>query len=136
MVVYGGGKFLSSSLIIILIERGADEVSALVVDIGSSTLRAGYAGDDTPKAVIPTCYGYTTEAVEEGGDVTMSEAVAEGDTGEKPAKKTKLYIGQNGPSVWRAGMEVGHPVQNGLSTCFTRTFASRILSRTYLSYSQ
>lgn len=96
----------------------------MVVDIGSSTLRAGYAGDDTPKAIIPTCYGYTTEPDDEGGDVAMTDAGAEGEVTAKPAKKTKLYIGQNGPSVWRAGMEVGHPVSNGLST-FERELAVR-----------
>lgn len=109
-----------------LSNHNLDEVSALVVDIGSSTLRAGYAGDDTPKAVIPTAYGYTTEPIEDGGDIAMSEAGADGDSSEKPAKKTKLYVGQNGPSVWRAGMEVGHPVQNGLSALLRRRAVCRI----------
>lgn len=92
-----------------------DEVAALVLDIGSSSLRAGYAGDDTPKAVIPTSYGYTVEPDEAGGDVTMTEGAAEGETVETPAKRTKLYVGQNGPSVWREAMEVGNPVQGGMS---------------------
>lgn len=87
-------------------------MSALVLDIGTSTIRAGYAGDDTPKAVIPTCYGYTEEVVE-GEDVAMGEG---GEGTEAPKKKTKLYIGQNGPSVWRPGMQVGHPVMEGEST--------------------
>jgi hypothetical protein len=30
-----------------------DEVSAVVIDLGGSLCRAGYAGDDTPKAVFP-----------------------------------------------------------------------------------
>lgn len=30
-------------------------------------------------------------------------------------KKVKLYIGQNGPSMWREGMEVANPVANGMS---------------------
>jgi actin-like protein 6B len=88
-----------------------DEVSALVLDIGTSTIRAGYAGDDTPKAVIPTCYGYTEEPLGDG-DVAMSDG-AEG--AEASKKKTKLYVGQNGPSVWRQGMHVAHPVQNSMS---------------------
>jgi actin-related protein len=91
-------------------------VAALVLDIGSSTLRAGYAGDDTPKAVIPSCYGYTVDANQESSDVPMTESTVESETTETPVKKTKLYVGQNGPSVWREGMEVGHPVQNGIST--------------------
>lgn len=32
----------------------ADEVNAIVVDIGSCTTKAGYAGEDTPKCVFPS----------------------------------------------------------------------------------
>jgi len=35
----------------------ADEVSALVIDLGSHTCKAGYAGDDVPKAVFPSVSG-------------------------------------------------------------------------------
>lgn len=38
-------------------EYGGDEVSAIVLDTGYSTVRAGFAGEDSPKSVIPTCYG-------------------------------------------------------------------------------
>lgn len=83
-----------------------------MLDIGTSSIRAGYAGDDTPKAVIPTCYGYTEEPAEDG-DVAMAEG---GEAPEPTKKRTKLYVGQNGPSVWRPGMHVAHPVQNSMST--------------------
>jgi len=32
----------------------ADEVNALVLDIGTCLVKAGYAGDDVPKAVFPS----------------------------------------------------------------------------------
>jgi len=32
---------------------GGDEINAAVVDVGSWTVKAGYAGEDTPKAVFP-----------------------------------------------------------------------------------
>lgn len=32
----------------------ADEVSAIVIDLGSHTCKAGYAGEDSPKAVFPS----------------------------------------------------------------------------------
>lgn len=35
----------------------ADEVSAIVLDPGYSTTRAGFAGEDVPKSVIPSFYG-------------------------------------------------------------------------------
>lgn len=34
-----------------------DDVPALVVDIGSDTIRAGFAGEDLPKAVFSTVVG-------------------------------------------------------------------------------
>ncbi|CAM5139207.1 unnamed protein product [Natator depressus] len=36
---------------------GGDEVGALVFDIGSFSVRAGYAGEDCPKADFPTTVG-------------------------------------------------------------------------------
>lgn len=36
---------------------GGDEVSAIVVDIGSDTTKAGYAGEDTPKSVFTSSLG-------------------------------------------------------------------------------
>ncbi|KAI6099856.1 actin family [Pisolithus thermaeus] len=76
-----------------MVNYGGDEVSALVVDIGSSSVRAGYAGDDTPKAVVSSYYGYKAT------------------TGDSDAK---LYLGQHGPSIWREGMEIGNPWRDGL----------------------
>ncbi|MCJ1336286.1 NuA4 histone acetyltransferase subunit [Bachmanniomyces sp. S44760] len=40
-------------------EYGGDEISALVLDPGYSTVRAGFAGEDVPKAVLPSYYGTT-----------------------------------------------------------------------------
>ena len=36
---------------------GGDEVGALVFDPGHFSLRVGYAGEDSPKAEIPSCVG-------------------------------------------------------------------------------
>ncbi|KAF7965877.1 hypothetical protein HWV62_41160 [Athelia sp. TMB] len=91
-----------------MVHYGGDEVSALVVDIGTSSVRAGYAGDDTPKAIIPTSYGYIPQIPD--GDIAMADA---GD-GTAPSKNAKLYLGQHGPSIWRAGMEIGNPMRDGL----------------------
>ncbi|KAH8704719.1 chromatin remodeling and histone acetyltransferase complexes subunit putative [Talaromyces proteolyticus] len=38
-------------------EYGGDEVSAIVLDPGYSTTRAGFAGEDTPKSLVPSYYG-------------------------------------------------------------------------------
>ncbi|KKA30880.1 hypothetical protein TD95_004707 [Thielaviopsis punctulata] len=43
---------------------GGDEVSAIVLDPGYSHTRAGFAGEDVPKSVIPSFYAhYTSEPV-------------------------------------------------------------------------
>ncbi|TBU32092.1 brg1-associated factor b [Dichomitus squalens] len=99
-----------------MVNYGGDEVSALVLDFGTSSLRAGYAGDDTPKAIIPTSFGFIEEPAEaNGGDVTMGEAGAtEGEQPQASKPKVKLYIGQNGPSLWRSGMQIGNPMQDSL----------------------
>ncbi|KIY65436.1 actin-like protein Arp4p [Cylindrobasidium torrendii FP15055 ss-10] len=94
-----------------MVQYGGDEVAALVVDIGHSSVRAGYAGDDTPKAIIPTSYGYTYESPGNGQDVQMDDSAP-------PALKKKFHVGQSGPSIYRPGMEVGHPLTDGLITDF------------------
>lgn len=38
-------------------EYAGDEVNALVLDPGSYSIRAGFAGEDTPKSVVPSYYG-------------------------------------------------------------------------------
>ncbi|KAI0301802.1 actin-related protein Arp4p [Multifurca ochricompacta] len=98
-----------------MVQYGGDEVSALVVDIGSSTLRAGYAGDDSPKAIIPTSYGFVP--LSRDSDVSMAEAGTEPETA-SPKEESKLYIGQHGPSVWREDMQIGNPMNEGLITDF------------------
>eukprot|EP00290_Baffinella_frigidus_P014739 CAMPEP_0180163026 /NCGR_PEP_ID=MMETSP0986-20121125/29565_1 /TAXON_ID=697907 /ORGANISM="non described non described, Strain CCMP2293" /LENGTH=64 /DNA_ID=CAMNT_0022113605 /DNA_START=84 /DNA_END=274 /DNA_ORIENTATION=+ len=40
---------------------GGDEVSAIVLDVGSSNCKAGFAGEDNPKAVFPTCVGVVSK---------------------------------------------------------------------------
>jgi len=41
----------------VLSDVGADEISALVLDPGYSSTRAGFAGEDVPKSVTPSYYG-------------------------------------------------------------------------------
>mmetsp|Transcript_2472 Transcript_2472/g.5132 ORF Transcript_2472/g.5132 Transcript_2472/m.5132 type:complete len:364 (-) Transcript_2472:42-1133(-) len=71
-----------------------DEVGALVVDIGSSTVKAGYAGEDCPRSVFPSFVGQL-------GD-------AEGDT-----KAEKLF-GDDAVHHRRDGLEIRSPLKDGL----------------------
>ena len=54
-----------------------DEVSAIVIDIGTQTTRAGFAGEETPRSVIPTSYGYIDHEV----DLPNSNSSPTNDTG-------------------------------------------------------
>ena len=50
----------------------ADEVGAIIFDVGHQSLRVGYGGEDTPKAEIPTTLGVwedTVEALDNGQNV-------------------------------------------------------------------
>ena len=42
-------------------DNDIDEVSAIVLDPGSYFTRAGFAGEDVPKSVVPTHYGSTPD---------------------------------------------------------------------------
>ena len=77
---------------------GGDEVSAVVLDIGSSTTRAGYAGEDTPKVVIPTSYGY----------------IPAREPSEGSENQASYYFGDHGPTLWRAQMEVVNPLKESM----------------------
>ena len=105
--------------------REPDEVSALVIDIGTSSLRAGYAGDDTPKAIISTSYGYHHASPD--SDIVMSDNLENPEATLQP-KFAKIYIGQSGPSVWRDKMEIGHPLVDGLSSYFYLAVLSLLIS--------
>ncbi|KAK9476364.1 actin family [Lipomyces japonicus] len=65
---------------------GGDEVSSLVIDPGSSWTRIGYAGEDTPKVVLPTYYGQNGE---------------------------KTYVGDNLLHIPREGVEIKSPMNDG-----------------------
>ncbi|KAI7939158.1 hypothetical protein MJO28_014737 [Puccinia striiformis f. sp. tritici] len=78
---------------------GGDEVSAVVLDIGSNTTRAGYAGEDTPKVVIPTSYGFIPGTGEGSSDT--------------------YYFGDHGPNLWRPSMEVISPLKESMVSNWT-----------------
>ncbi|KAJ6654987.1 hypothetical protein lerEdw1_006458 [Lerista edwardsae] len=84
--------------------QAPDEVGALVFDIGSFSVRAGYAGEDCPKADFPTTVGL----------LSHDEAAMELD-GEKEKKSGKVYyMDTNSLHVPRENTEVISPLKNGM----------------------
>lgn len=104
-------------------------MSAVVLDIGGSTTRAGYAGDDTPKAIFPTYYGYTMVADSEDKDRhpdAIETDQAEQSTSRR--KKVNIHLGeQTGPTTWRAGMEIANPVRESLSKRHVSVFYNTLM---------
>ncbi|KAJ2357897.1 NuA4 histone acetyltransferase subunit [Coemansia erecta] len=103
---------------------GGDEVNALVLDVGSTWTRAGFAGEDLPKGYFPSHVGYIERAVEvtetqdepkpaspTDNDVEMGDAST---NGTRPSKQRTYYVGDTESSTWREGMEIGGPLENGL----------------------
>ncbi|EQL32648.1 actin-like protein 4 [Blastomyces dermatitidis ATCC 26199] len=106
-------------------EYGGDEVSAIILDPGYSTVRAGFAGEDTPKSVIPTCYGkYSTDAQDKyiyGDSIYVTP---------RPGLAIRNPMGKEGivedwdmaEKVWEysftsrlTGTKSGNPLYNGLN---------------------
>lgn len=84
---------------------GGDEVSAIVVDLGSHTCKAGYAGEDAPKAVFPSVVG-TIDQMEVDDSATTDADKGKG--------KRKLYVGSQALGFRRDHMEVLSPLKDGV----------------------
>ncbi|KAJ5195175.1 Actin-related protein 4 [Penicillium cinerascens] len=106
-------------------EYGGDEVSAIVLDPGYSTTRAGFAGEDAPKSLIPTYYGkYNADGQEKliyGDDIFVTP---------RPGLSIHNPIGKDGivedwdmaEKVWEysftsrlTGAKASNPLHNGLN---------------------
>lgn len=97
-----------------------DEVNALVLDIGTTMTRAGYAGEDTPRVMFPTSFGYIDkEEPIQTEDVVMAE---QGEEAQPPAHQTKrqYYIGDNKINKFRSNMEVQNPMEDGMGKLYQK----------------
>ncbi|GIX95916.1 actin-like protein 6B [Caerostris darwini] len=87
---------------------GGDEVGALVFDFGHYSIRAGYAGEDTPKADIPTMAGVLEESVSDAMEVNGNNASNES------SSQKKYYVDTNSIHVPRKGMELCSFLKDGM----------------------
>ena len=98
---------------------GGDEVSALVVDLGSELTKAGYAGEDAPKVVMPSAVGVMSTQDEdvEMKDAENDEKNEDGSTPSKKkvnAKRRGRYVGSGALGVRRDTMELVRPIREGI----------------------
>ncbi|KAI9202100.1 actin family [Polychytrium aggregatum] len=95
-----------------MVTYGGDEVSALVLDVGSSSTRVGFAGEDTPKAVFPTVVG--SIAGEAGAADAQGDTIMGGGDRAPATKKSKRFLGETEVYCWRENMDIRKPVSQGL----------------------
>uniref|UniRef100_F6GTJ1 Actin-related protein 4A n=1 Tax=Vitis vinifera TaxID=29760 RepID=F6GTJ1_VITVI len=100
---------------------GGDEVSAIVIDLGSHTCKAGYAGEDAPKAVFPSVVGSIDQMevddpanTENSGSGNDSKNTGRPFDSEKSKGKRKLYVGSQALGHRRDHMEVLSPIKDGV----------------------
>lgn len=101
---------------------GGDEVSAIVIDLGSHTCKAGYAGEDAPKAVFPSVVGSIdqTEVVDDVKSERELEYASDAKNGARPLESDKsktnrkLYVGSQALGYRRDHMEVLSPIKDGV----------------------
>ncbi|KAF5957766.1 hypothetical protein HYC85_004991 [Camellia sinensis] len=99
-----------------------DEVSAIVIDLGSHTCKAGYAGEDAPKAVFPSVVGSIDQMdvddpgnpEKNSGSIPDSKNVVRTFDSEKSKGKNKLYVGSQALGFRRDHMEVLSPIKDGV----------------------
>ncbi len=87
-------------------QYGGDEISALVLDSGSHSTRAGYAGEDTPKAHLPTSISYLPAPVPSSPLLPQSSASS---TNTPSNKTVKRYFSDSSIHVPRPFAEITNP---------------------------
>jgi actin-like protein 6A len=102
---------------------GGDEINALVLDVGTHTTRAGFAGEDTPKCAFPTTVA-VTYFKEKGNENVVGSGprpIGESDQKTSGADSNKLKTPEN--VVYHVGetalyrrdyTEMQNPLENGL----------------------
>ncbi|KHG07777.1 Actin-related 4 -like protein [Gossypium arboreum] len=94
---------------------GGDEVSAIVIDLGSHTCKAGYAGEDAPKAVFPSVVGCIDQMdADDDKENNDSETNNNNVDSNKPKGKRRLYVGSQALGFRRDHMEVVSPLKDGV----------------------
>lgn len=72
---------------------GGDEVGAIVLDLGTGSVRAGYAGEEAPYHVLPSCVAFNTDQAASGSSDVESTMEVDGD-GENTAKAPRKSKGK------------------------------------------
>lgn len=110
-----------------------DEVSALVLDVGSTTTKMGYAGEDSPKAVFPSAVGvlHGPAAAARERDAGRSPSAvgdpmdAENTKAATSTTPARYFVGTTALAYRRDFMELQGPLTDGLGASSQLRFGTR-----------
>eukprot|EP01122_Echinamoeba_exundans_P013103 TRINITY_DN5665_c0_g1_i1.p1 TRINITY_DN5665_c0_g1~~TRINITY_DN5665_c0_g1_i1.p1 ORF type:complete len:210 (-),score=62.07 TRINITY_DN5665_c0_g1_i1:46-675(-) len=91
---------------------GGDDVSAVVIDIGTHSTKAGYAGEDTPRCVIPSSVGVISSN-KDGQQPGAGPMDVDGAAAAVEQDDRTFYVGPKA-QMRRDFMTMTNPLQNGL----------------------
>ncbi|KYR00978.1 actin-like protein 6A [Tieghemostelium lacteum] len=92
---------------------GGDDLSAIVIDVGSFSTKGGYAGEDTPKDIFPTDVGCVFTDKDGNYVGSHQQGIGENQDIDIDVKKS-YYTGTNSITYKRVGMDIINPLQDGL----------------------
>lgn len=101
---------------------GGDEVSAIVMDVGYTNCKAGFAGEDNPKAVFPSHVGVVRpgkdgvvgQRASAAGDKMDVDGPASAPAGAAAGGDVRYSIGTSALHYRKDHMEIENPIQDGL----------------------
>ncbi|XP_022766324.1 actin-related protein 4A-like [Durio zibethinus] len=93
-----------------------DEVSAIVIDQGSHTCKAGYASEDAPKAVFPSVVGSIDQmdAVDVDNENNDFETNNSNVDSNKPKGRRRLCVGSQALGFRRDHLKMLSPLKDGV----------------------
>ncbi|XP_022766323.1 actin-related protein 4A-like [Durio zibethinus] len=93
-----------------------DEVSAIVIDQGSHTYKAGYASEDAPKTVFPSVVGSIDkmDAANVNNENNNFETNNSNVDSNKPKRRCRLYVGSQALDFRHDYMKMLFPQKDGV----------------------
>lgn len=79
---------------------GGDEVSAIILDPGYSSVRAGFAGEDTPKSFVNSYYGVSSSSKLTFGDDAIHDPLASLDIRNPMSKEGMVEDWDTATQLW------------------------------------
>eukprot|EP00761_Pharyngomonas_kirbyi_P013536 gb/GECH01013565.1/.p1 GENE.gb/GECH01013565.1/~~gb/GECH01013565.1/.p1 ORF type:complete len:455 (+),score=99.34 gb/GECH01013565.1/:1-1365(+) len=96
---------------------GGEDVSALVYDVGSYDVRAGFAGEDVPKAIFPSMIGVEYSSSVTNEPTPMEEENSDNNNNNESKNQNKIkskYVGYENLMFRRDNMEVEPILREGI----------------------